>query len=95
MTNAEHDPAKHDNRGLPHETTIVVNAQNKTVTTKELSYEQLVELAYTTPPTGENVVITITFRRGEGNKPEGTLVAGETVKVKEGMVFNVRATDKS
>lgn len=95
MTNAQHDLATRDDRGSPHETTIVVNAQSKTVRTKELSYEQVVELAYPTPPTGENVVITVTFRRGEGNKPEGTLVAGKTVKVKEGMVFNVRATDKS
>jgi Multiubiquitin len=40
-------------------------------------------------------MFTVTYRRGEGNKPEGTLVEGETVKVKEGMIFNVTATDKS
>lgn len=76
-------------------TTIIVNAQSESVTTKTLTYDQVVALAYPTPPTGENVVITVTYRRGQGNNPEGTLVAGETVKVKEGMVFNVRATDKS
>ncbi|WP_408626473.1 multiubiquitin domain-containing protein [Amycolatopsis thermoflava] len=38
---------------------------------------------------------TVTFRRGSGHKPEGTLRPGETVKVKEGMIFNVTATDKS
>lgn len=35
------------------------------------------------------------YRRGEGNKPEGSLVQGETVKIKDGMIFNVTATDKS
>jgi len=32
---------------------------------------------------------------GHGSKPEGTLVEGDTVKVKEGMIFNVARTDKS
>jgi hypothetical protein len=85
----------HDDHGKDHQTTIIVNAQPKVVTSKELTYEEVVKLAYPNPPTGENVLITVSFRRGAGNRPEGTLVAGESVKVKEGMVFNVRATDKS
>ena len=91
----EQDLESQAGRGSERATAIIVNAQSQSVTTKELTYEQVVALAYPTPPTGENVVITVTYRRGQGNKPEGTLVAGETVKVKEGMVFNVRATDKS
>jgi hypothetical protein len=75
--------------------TIVVNGREKTVTGKELSFAQLVALAFDTPPTGENIVFTITYRRGSGNKPEGSLVEGETVKIKKGMIFNVTATDKS
>lgn len=75
--------------------TIIVNAQEKVVMVKELTYEEVVKLAYPTPPSGENVVITVTYRRGAGTKPEGTLVAGESVKIKEGMIFNVRATDRS
>ncbi|MBN8911050.1 MAG: multiubiquitin domain-containing protein [Rhizobiales bacterium] len=75
--------------------TIVVNGREKTVTGKELSFAQLVALAFDTPPTGENIVFTITYRRGQGEKPEGSLVEGETVKIKKGMIFNVTATDKS
>ena len=86
--------AKHNDHE-DRETTIVVNAQHKVVAGKELTYDQLVRLAYSTPPTGENVLVTVSYRRGEGNKPEGTLVAGQSIKVKEGMIFNVRATDKS
>jgi hypothetical protein len=77
------------------ELTIVVNGREKTISSKELTYAEVVALAFDNPPTGPNVVITITYRRGHGEKPEGMLSEGETVKVKKGMVFNVTATDKS
>ena len=38
---------------------------------------------------------TITFERGEGNKPEGQLVKGGSEKVKDGMIFNVSRTGES
>ena len=75
--------------------TIIVNGRAKVVTERELTYAQIVALAFDNPPTGENVAFTITYRKGEGNKSEGTLVEGETVKIKEGMIFNVTATNKS
>lgn len=74
---------------------IVVNGREKTVEKGELTFDQLVALAFDDPPTGEFICFTITYRRGLGNKPEGTLIEGELVKVKEGMIFNVTATDKS
>jgi hypothetical protein len=90
----DHGHGDHDN---PHDKdiTIVVNGREKTVTGKELTFAQLVALAFDTPPTGENIVFTITYRRGQGEKPEGSLVEGEAVKIKKGMIFNVTATDKS
>jgi hypothetical protein len=79
-----------------HETTIIINAQPKSTAEKELTFDGLVSLAYDgNPPSGPNWEFTITYRRGHGDKPEGSLVKGESVKIKEGMVFNVRATDKS
>ena len=89
-----------DNPGKPpdheHTTTIVVNAQEKTVTTKEITFEQVVDFAYDgNPPRGENWVFTVTYRRGADESPQGSLVKGASVKVKKGMVFNVTATDKS
>ena len=77
------------------ETTIIVNGREKTVTGKEISFNSLVQLAFETPPTGQNICFTITYRKGQGNKPEGTLAEGEDVKVKKGTIFNVTATDKS
>jgi hypothetical protein len=75
--------------------TIIVNGRQKVVAKKDLSFAEIVALAFENPPTGSNIVFTVTYRRGEGNKPEGTMVEGETVKTKEGMIFNVTATDKS
>lgn len=92
-----HDTSDTTIRGndRPRGITIVINARERTVTDKELTFEQLVTLAFPSAPTGENVLFTISFRRGHGNKPEGSLLAGETVKIKDGMVFVVSATDKS
>lgn len=75
--------------------TVVVNGREKEVTENELTFEQVVALAFANPPSGDNIVITITYRRGHGNKPEGTLLPGGSVKVKDGMIFNVTATNKS
>lgn len=78
-----------------HTITIIVNAREKTWAKKEISFDEVVALAFPTPPSGSNIVFTVTYRRGEGHKPEGTLTEGESVKVKDGMIFNVTATDKS
>lgn len=76
--------------------TIIVNGRQRQVTAKEMSYAEIVNLAFdNNPPSGPYIVITVTYRRGEGNKPEGDLLPGETVKIKDGMIFNVTATDKS
>lgn len=74
--------------------TIVVNGRGKVVAKDEITFSEIVALAEGLP-SGQYICYTITYRRGQGNKPEGTLVEGETVKVKEGMIFNVTATDKS
>jgi hypothetical protein len=75
--------------------TIVVNGRERIVTSKELSFEQVIALAFDSPPSGPNIFFTVTYRRGHGNKPEGTLVEGATLRVKDGMIVNVTATDKS
>lgn len=85
----------HKEQDRNKENTIIVNGREKTVTTKELTFDQLVSLAFDDPPSGEFICFTITFRRGQGSKPEGSLIEGESVKIKDGMIFNVTATDKS
>lgn len=80
---------------MSKEVTIVVNGTQKTVAKEEMTFQEIVNLAYDNPPYGENTLFTITYRKGEGNKPEGILAEGESVKVKDGMIFDVTATDKS
>jgi len=96
---ANHDhPKKHDcedRDDRDREVTIVVNGRPKVVPKKKLTFEELVTLAFPDADPNPNIIYTITFKRGNGNKPQGTLVPGESVKIKEGMVFNVTATDKS
>lgn len=86
------EPAKKDEKKT---TTIIVNGQAKEVSEKELSFEQIVALAFGAGANDGNTIFTVTYRRGEGKKPEGTLVAGEKVKIKEGEIFNVTQTSKS
>lgn len=93
MNNSEEN--KHEGQGHTKDFTIIVNGRQKVVTAKEMSFSEIVALAFDNPPSGANIIFTVTYRRGEGNKPEGTLVEGETVKIKDGEIFNVTATDKS
>lgn len=86
----EHEKPDHD-KSL----TIIVNGRKREVTAKELSFEEIVNLAFdNNPPTGPNVLITVTYSKGEHDK-QGTLLPGNSVKIKEGMIFNVIPTDKS
>ena len=82
-------------QGQKKEVTIIINGEQKLVAKDDLTFAEIIGLAFNPPPTGPNIVFTVTYRRGHGNKPEGSLVEGTSVKVKEGMVFNVTATDKS
>ncbi len=92
-TNDQADVAN-DRRGH-NEFKIVVNGRPKAWNDDEISFDEVVALAFSTPPYGENTLFSVTYRRGHGNKPEGILAEGETVKVKDGMIFDVTATDKS
>jgi hypothetical protein len=76
-------------------TTIIVNTREKVVEGKEVTYDQIVALAFENPPTGENIEITATYRDGPGQNKEGTLQPGQTVHIKKDMIFDVTATDKS
>ena len=74
---------------------IIVNGREKIVTQHELSYVDVVRLAFENPEINENIVYTVTFKRGPDHRSEGTMVEGDTVEVKPGMIFNVTRTDKS
>lgn len=72
---------------------IVVNGRRKTVTEHVLNYRQVVLLAFPDGPFGPGIIYTVTYAYRHGD--EGFMVEGSSVKVKEGMVFNVSRTDQS
>lgn len=72
---------------------IKVNGRDRTVTEKKQSYRDIARLAYS-DANFDQFLYTITFFKGENGK-EGDLVEGEKINVKDGMIFNVRRSDKS
>ena len=88
------DSEKTNESGQDKEFRIIVNAREKIVTEKVLTYEKVVNLAFPSPDFGMTM-FTVTYRKGDDKKPEGTLVQGESVHIKNGMIFNVTATNKS
>ena len=93
MNNSEEH--KNEEHGHDKEITIIVNTREKTWDKKEISYEEVVVLAFGSYSSDENIVYTVTFSRGPESHHEGSLVKGDSVKVKKGMIFNVTQTNKS
>ena len=79
----------------PRKYTIIVNGQKKVVTTRKVSFDEIVKLAFPVPPTGANILYTVSYEDGPRVNPQGSLKEGQSVVVKNGMIFNVTATDKS
>jgi len=76
--------------------TIVVNGRQKTIPKNdELTFEEVIALAFDNPQSGDAIQYTVQYTRGHGNKPAGSLVEGQSVKTKKGMEFDVTATNRS
>ncbi len=60
-----------------------------------ISYAQVVTLEVPTYPDHPEISYLVKYRRGHGEKPEGILAKGESIKVKDGMIFNVSETGES
>ena len=86
----------HQHEGQGHkEFTIIVNGREHKVAKGVLSFADVVNLAFPSPPTGDNVMLTVTYRNADSDKREGTLIEGKTVTIKNGTIFNVTATTRS
>lgn len=84
-----------DDEHKEHEVRIIVDGTPHEVHKGKVSYAEIVNLAFdNNPPSGPNVVITVNYSKGvDGHS--GSLLPGHEVEVTAGMVFNVKATDKS
>lgn len=76
-------------------TTIIVNARPHEVQGKEISYNEVVTLAFPDFAQHPERTYSVTYERGHGNKPEGILSPGGSVKFKNKMVFRVKFTGQS
>lgn len=74
---------------------LIVNGRPKAWNEKTITFEQLIVLAFGTYDPNPNKVYTVTYDRGPHENPEGSMVKGEKLFVKEKMIFNATATDKS
>lgn len=74
---------------------VVLNGEVITVEKGRLSFSDLARLAFPKLFGGALICFTVSFSRGPKRRREGVLLEGGKVRVVEGMVFNVSATDKS
>jgi hypothetical protein len=89
------EPATLGANGRPRTYKIIVNGQERTVSSDTITFEEVVSLAFDPVPTGPYVLITVSFRHADQKPAEGTLTAGTSVQIKNRTVFSVTATDKS
>ena len=81
-------------QGHDDQFTIVVNGRSKKWTKDKISYDELVALSGLPLPEGPNPGFTITYHNGPGHS-DGTVVPGQSDKVRNGMIFNVTPTNQS
>ena len=74
---------------------IIVNARQKPWKKNTISFEEVIIQAFGSYDNNPNKGYTVTYSRGWEPKPEGTMVKGSIVRVKNKMIFDVTATDKS
>jgi hypothetical protein len=83
---------KPDSPGNSDDRTIIVNGRPKKWAAETITFEQVVSLAFPEASPNPNTVYTVTYKKGGD---QGSLVAGGSIAVKPGTIFNVTATDKS
>jgi hypothetical protein len=83
------------NKKTSKEYTIIINAREHKISEDQVSFDDVIRMAFGEVSSDPNVAYTVTYKRGQGNKPEGSMVKGDSVKIKEGMIFNATSTNKS
>lgn len=83
----------HEDKDKDKGADIVVNGEHVHVESRDVSFEQVTQLAY--PGSDANTTFTVLFYKAEG-KDAGSMVEGDVVKVrKEGSSFNVTRSVRS
>lgn len=75
--------------------TIIVEGTAHKWHNKKISYTEVVTLEVPDYAQHPEVTYSVKYTNGPNHHPEGTLVKGESVKVKDGMIFSVSETGQS
>jgi len=75
--------------------TIIVEGTPHEWSKDEITYAEVVTLEVPEYAQHPEITYSVTYKKGHGNSPSGVLSPGGSVKVKEGMVFNVSPTGQS
>jgi hypothetical protein len=95
MEQTEHEVSHGEHHHHDHEVTfhIAINGEAEVWHHHKISYEEAVKLAFPHGPFGGDVRYSVSWTKPDGQ--EGSLRPGQAVHVVEGMMFDVRNTDKS
>jgi hypothetical protein len=75
--------------------TIIVEGTPHEWPKTEITYAEVVTLEVPDYAQHPEITYSVKYKRGQGEKPEGILSPGGSVKVKEGMIFSVSPTGQS
>jgi hypothetical protein len=74
---------------------VIVNGRSKSLKDDLITFDQVILLAFGKIDQSLSRAYTVTYSRGAESRPEGIMIKGNEVRVKDKMIFNVTATDKS
>ena len=75
--------------------TIIVEGAPHEWPKDEITFVEVVTLEVPNYLEHPEITYSVKYKNGHGNKPEGILPPGGSVKVKEGMIFSVSETGQS
>ena len=75
--------------------TIYVNTDEFKVDQGELTFQQIVKLAFPTKAGDPNILFKVSYRLGRGHSDLKTLAEGGEVQAQDGMIFNVSYENRS
>lgn len=79
----------------PTRIVIKVNSRDREVDHYEVDYWEIVRLAFPNAAASPQTIYTIDYAAGPRQNPNGSMVEGQKVLIKNGMKFYVTQTDKS
>ena len=90
MTNPEAEKG-----GPSDQFNIVVNGKAKKVDHQILTFDEVVKIAYPTPPAPGDIVYLVTFHNADQVPKDDELIATQSVKIRNGTQFDVKHSFRS